>query len=135
MCVSFIPKVRDAVARTAALFAALEGGDKVDADHVRRAILLGEYWITQARNLIGTWSTAAGAYSAAEKILRWLMKRPDPLAQFTVRDARYHGHIRGTESSAALEVLEHHGWVRPVDPGTGYGSTGGPWPSSHRPSR
>lgn len=120
----FVPKVRDAVAKVSALFAYIEGATEVGADHVGRGIVLGRYWLGEARNLIGSWEKAAGAYSNAERLLRWIGRRPDPLADFTVREARRAAHLKGDEAVAALELLADYGHVRPADPEVGFGDTG-----------
>lgn len=131
----FAVKVRDAVPRLAGLFARLEGRRIVGTDDVSRAVALGEYYLTHAGAVVESW--AGGSVGVARRILAAVHAKvptgegvtrcsecPDGPA-FHVRDAaRWVRRVPTEELTAALEVLEQHGYVRPLDPEEGYGAAG-----------
>ncbi len=112
----FAIKTRDSVARLAGLIACLEEAETVVADHVARAIRIGEYYLAHAQTVVESW--AGNEVAMAQKILARVDKY-----SFTVRDAQRwaRGH-KVEEIVTALEVLEARGYVMAADEEIGFGT-------------
>jgi hypothetical protein len=111
-------KARSSVARIAGIFARMEGADLVEEGHVARAIRVGDYFLAHAQAVVESW-----AITEVGKAKR-LLGRLTPGEFVTVRDLRRRASMTGDAVLAALEVLDMHGYVRPVDHSVGYGTSG-----------
>jgi replicative DNA helicase len=122
----WVAKMQGTVARLAALLHVAEGGKvgldaRIGADTVRRAIAVGEYWMAHAHAVAAIWLPSTGSVVAAH-VLKWIGRRDDPTATFTVRDAHrgtlgtLRGRIDGVDDvREALQQLADDGWVRTID--------------------
>lgn len=118
----FAVKYRECAARIAGLFARLEGYKTVQVDHMRRATALTDYYLANATVVVEAWAEDATALAVA--LLAKLRQGP-ALNSTTVREL-YRDVVRARhrEVLAALEILDHGGWVQPANKRTGYGSEG-----------
>ena len=119
----FVVKYREQVARIAALFALLEDESEdpaeveVTEEHVSRATQLGDYFLQVALAVIESWQDRPVAL--ARQLIAKIRKTDT--RTFTVRDACRWTKARKDDVLLALELLEHHGHLRPANPGTGFG--------------
>jgi hypothetical protein len=111
-------KARSSVTRLAGIFARMNGADLVEAEQVARAIRVGDYFLAHAQAVVESW-----AVTEVGKAKR-LLGRLTPGEFVTVRDLRRRASMTGDAVLAALEVLDMHGYVRPVDHSIGYGTSG-----------
>ena len=118
----FAVKYRECAARIAGLFARLEGYRTVQVDHMQRATALTDYYLANATVIVEAWAEDATGLAVA--LLAKLRQGP-VLASTTVREL-YRDVVRARhrEVLAALEILDHGGWVQPANKRTGYGSEG-----------
>lgn len=122
----FVVKIREQVARIAGLFAFLEpgpadiaqhGGIPVRQEHVSRAIELGEYFLSGAFAVVESWRGLP--VGLARRLIARIRK--DGSRRFTVRDACRWTKAKKDAVLPALELLHHHGYLRPANPDTGFG--------------
>jgi hypothetical protein len=119
----FVVKYREQVARIAGLFALLDcdsdnpGEVEVLEEHVDRAVKLGEYFLQVALAVIESWQDRPVAL--ARQLIAKICQAD--ARTFTVRDACRWTKARKDAVLLALELLEHHGYLRPADPVTGFG--------------
>lgn len=124
----FVVKIREQVARIAGLFAFLEhdpdeepdpyrGGIEVREDHVSRAVELGEYFLRGAFAVVESWQ--GHPIGLARRLVARIRK--DGGSTFTVRDACRWTKAKKDAVLPALELLQHHGYLRPADPRAGFG--------------
>jgi hypothetical protein len=119
----FVVKIREQVARIAALFAVLDGvhdnPEKVEVgpQHVTQAIRLGEYFVRTAMAVVESWQDRPVAL--AQKLIAKVIRQRKP--NFTVRDAYRLAKAKKEDVLHALELLDSHGYVRPADPEVGFG--------------
>ena len=123
----FVVKIREQVARIAGLFAFLEHdpdediewstGIPVRVDHVSRAIELGEYFLQGAFAVVESWQGLP--VGLARRLIAKIRK--DGGQTFTVREACRWTKAKKDALLPALDLLQHHGFVRPADPGKGFG--------------
>lgn len=125
---TFAPKIRESVARIAGLFARVDGSVIVNAEHMSRAVALGEFYLARAAVLVGSWS--AGQTDVARKLLEKILKGDDSLTcpdcsdvqlpegvvAFRVREAYRAVRCPVAVMIEPLEILAAHGYVRPADP-------------------
>lgn len=119
----FVVKIREQVARIAALFAVLDGTQdnpeevEVGPQHVTQAIRLGEYFVRTAMAVVESWQDWPVAL--AQKLIAKVIRQRK--ANFTVRDACRLAKAKKEDVLHALELLDSHGYVRPADPEVGFG--------------
>lgn len=121
----FAFKLRDQVPRIAGLLARARRAAQVEPEDVAQAAALGDYHLSHARAVVEAW--AGGPTDVALRLLAKIPKMapgPDGLIRFTVRDAVRDLHVKTATALDALEVLDAHGYIRPADPGIGYGAAG-----------
>jgi replicative DNA helicase len=107
-------KLESTVARVAALLALADNLDRVDVDIMRRAITIGDYWLSHMRAVLDLWGTD-DVTNKARRIVDWCRQRD--LSEFSVRDL--YGSLRRVFPSAddtrpALMLLTERGWIRPL---------------------
>ena len=124
----FVVKIREQVARIAGLFAFLEkdpdeepdpygGGIQVRQDHVSRAVELGEYFLHGAFAVVESWQGLP--IGLARRLIAKVRK--NGRRTFTVREAYRWTKTTKDAVLPALELLHHHGYLRPADPHKGFG--------------
>jgi hypothetical protein len=92
---------------------------KVEADDMADAITLARFYLSEAARLASA-ATISAEIDRAETLRKWLLEsweEPD----VTVRDVVNRGpnSLRETPKvRAALAILQRHGWIVPLDPGT-----------------
>ena len=107
-------KCESSVARVALLIAVAEGAEHVTLDHMNRAILLGQYWLSQAIMLGGD-KVLDPISLRVRRLLKWIDRRAE--GPVSVRDVNRSGMFRrmgADDTDAILEVFE-----RAVDMGLG----------------
>ncbi len=92
---------------------------KVEGRDMADAIDLAEFYLSEASRLASA-ATVSAEIDKAENLRRWLLESwPEP--DVMVRDVVRLGPNALRESPkarAALGILEKHGWLVPIDPGT-----------------
>jgi len=113
----WVSKMHSSVCRLAACIHVAEDGNsrEIDVDTMRRAMVVGDYWIAHARIAGDLWG-ADPEVDKALRLLRWAEKRrADEGDVFTIRDA-----MRGLRklfpraetAIPALQILTESGWIR-----------------------
>ena len=110
-------KMESTVVRVAALFHLADGGHPsvgIDADTMRRAIILGLYWIGHAKLVEDLWD-ADPDIAKAERILDSLAQKG--VEEISLRDV-YKNHptvMPGPKDAVdPLQILTERGWLRPM---------------------
>ncbi len=131
---TFAPKIRECAARIAGLFARVDGAVIVSTKHMSRAIALVEFYLDHTQALVESWS--AGPVDAAIKLLGKLRTggvviedAVQDFKAFRVRQANRAVRVPLDTVIDALDVLEAHGYVRPLDPAERFGD------ASRRPGK
>ena len=95
------------------------GAPKVEARDMADAIELAQFYLSEASRLASA-ALVSSEIDKAEKLRQWLLKNwPEP--EVMVRDVVRLGPNSIRESPkarAALGILEKHGWLVPLEPGT-----------------
>lgn len=107
-------KLESTVARVAGLFAIADGDDIIGVDTMRRALALGNYWLSHIRAVLDLWGHD-DTVSKAREVLAWAQHRE--LAEFSVRDL--YGSLRrvfptSDDTRPVLNLLVERGWIRPL---------------------
>lgn len=123
-------KLRVMVVRVAGLLHLAEGHDwdEIDADTMRRALRVADFWLYHAKALHSMWA-GEQADRTADRILKWIIK--GRRARFTARDCYRDLHLRATALRPAMELLADFGWVRQVGGEWGKGKGEAPRYRSH----
>jgi hypothetical protein len=91
----------------------------VSPDTMADAIETAEYYLTEASRLAST-ATVSAAIANAEALKKWLLEKwVHP--EITLREVVQSGPGASRESPkarAAIGLLEAHGWLAPLPPGT-----------------
>ena len=107
-------KLESTVVRVAALFALADGVDVVDIATMRRAIALGNYWLSHIRAVLDLWGRD-DSITKARQVLAWARHRE--LTDFSVRDL-YASMRRlfpvADDTRPVLSLLTERGWFRPM---------------------
>ena len=107
-------KLESSVVRVAGLLALSENKETVDADAMRRALLIGDYWLAHAfvvHDLWGTDETLRGA----NVVMDWLRQKETDT--FSVRDlhrAMSRRFVNVEDTRPVLQILSERGWIRPL---------------------
>ena len=107
-------KLESSVVRAAGLLALVDGKDTVDADAMRRALLIGDYWLAHAFIVHDLWQ-ANETLRGANLIMDWL--RQKEANTFSVRDvhrALHRRFVNVEDTKPVLEILTERGWIRPL---------------------
>jgi hypothetical protein len=93
---------------------------EVTATDMANGIALAQFYLSEAARLADA-ATVSAEIDKAEKLRRWLLESwPEP--EVLVRDVLRMAPIRALRESpaarAALGILEKHGWLAPLAPGT-----------------
>lgn len=98
-------KCESSVARVALLIALAEGAEHVTLDHMNRAILLGQYWLSQAI-MLGGEKVLDPLALRVRRLMKWIERRAD--GPVSVREVNRSGMFRrmGVDADAILEVFE-----------------------------
>jgi hypothetical protein len=107
-------KLESTVVRVAALLALADGVDVVDVATMRRAIALGNYWLSHIRAVLDLWGRD-DTITKARQVLAWARHRE--LDDFSVRDL--YGSLRrlfpvADDTRPVLNLLTERGWIRPM---------------------
>jgi hypothetical protein len=94
--------------------------EEVDLDAMEWGIRLAEYYLGEAARLADA-AAVTGEIDRAERLRRWLLDTW-PHAEILPSEVVRHAPIRALRESpaarAALGILERHGWLVPLEPGT-----------------
>ena len=107
-------KLESSVVRVAGLLALSENKESVDADAMRRALLIGDYWLSHAfvvHDLWGTDETLRGA----NVVMDWMSQKETDT--FSVRDlhrAMSRRFVNVEDTRPVLQILTERGWIRPL---------------------
>ena len=107
-------KLESSVVRVAGLFALSEGKHSVDADSMRRALLIGDYWLAHAFVVHDLWGTNE-ALRGANLVMDWMRQKETDT--FSVRDlhrAMNRRFVNVEDTKPVLEILTERGWIRPL---------------------
>jgi replicative DNA helicase len=113
----WVGKVTASVGRTAALLHIADGGEfgALEADTMRRAIAVGDYWVAHALAVHQLWDLD-GSGRRAGYILEYVRKKGEPMVKPRDVMAGARSRFPDRESfDAAMAVLEGAGWARLVD--------------------
>ena len=107
-------KLESTVARVAGLLALADLSDHVDVPTMRRAIALGNYWLSHIRAVLDLWGRD-DTVAKARQVVAWMTHRE--LSEFSVRDL--YGSLRrlfptADECRPVLHLLTERGWIRPL---------------------
>lgn len=106
-------KLESTVARLAGILAVLDGQPAITGDVMRRAIMVGHYWLAHAKIVHDMWGTDERVVQA-RKIVEWVSERE--LRTVSVRDLQT-GLRRlfatAEDTKPALNLLIERGWLRP----------------------
>ncbi|WP_394227583.1 hypothetical protein [Paracoccus marcusii] len=86
---------------------------------MEQAITLARFYLKEASRLAGA-ANLSGEIGRAEALRKWLREKWTK-RHVTVRDVlqRGPGSLRESpKAKAALRILEEHGWLTPLEPGT-----------------
>jgi len=107
-------KLESSVVRVAGLLALSEGKDSVDADSMRRALLIGDYWLAHAFVVHDLWG-ASETLRGANIVMDWMRQKETDT--FSVRDlhrAMSRRFVNVEDTRPVLEILTERGWIRPL---------------------
>jgi hypothetical protein len=107
-------KLESSVVRVAGLLALADRKDGVDADAMRRALLIGDYWLAHAFIVHDLWG-ANETLRGANLVMDWL--RQKETNEFSVRDlhrAMNRRFVNVDDTRPVLEILTERGWIRPL---------------------
>jgi replicative DNA helicase len=107
-------KLESSIVRVAGLFALTENKHSVDADSMRRALLIGDYWLAHAFIVHDLWGTNETLRNA-NIVMDW--HRQKDTDTFTVRDihrAMSRRFVNVDDIRPVLETLTERGWIRPL---------------------
>lgn len=94
--------------------------DRVAATEMENAIDLARFYLQEAARIAGA-AVGSKELERAEKLRKWLVERFDHDV-VVVRDVARRVPNRDLRSApaarAALKILEQHGWLVPLEPGT-----------------
>ncbi|WP_146590128.1 YfjI family protein [Puniceibacterium confluentis] len=93
---------------------------EVQAQDMADAITLAQFYLSEAARLADA-ATVSTDIDRAEKLRKWLLEswpEPDVLVRDVVRLAPVRALRESPKARSALTLLEKHGWVVPLDPGT-----------------
>lgn len=107
-------KLESTVARVAGLFALADLVEVVDVATMRRAIALGNYWLSHIKAVLDLWGRD-DTVSKAREVVAWMRVRE--LEEFSVRDL--YGSLRrlfptADDTRPVLQLLTERGWIRPL---------------------
>ena len=107
-------KLESTVARVAGLLALADLTEHVDVPTMRRAIALGNYWLSHIRAVLDLWGRD-DTVAKARQVVAWMTHRE--LSEFSVRDL--YGSLRrlfptADECRPVLHLLTERGWIRPL---------------------
>jgi hypothetical protein len=107
-------KLESSVVRTAGLFALADGATVIDVAIMRRALALGNYWLSHIRAVLDLWGQD-DTLAKARQVLAWAGHRE--LAEFSVRDL--YSALRqqfpvADDTRPVLALLTERGWIRPM---------------------
>ena len=107
-------KLESTVVRVAGLFALADGVEHIDLATMRRAIAVGNYWLSHIRAVLDLWGRD-DTLSKARQVLAWIKQRE--LSEFSVRDL--YGALRrlfpvADDTRPVLSLLTERGWIRPL---------------------
>ena len=107
-------KLESTVARVAGLLALADLTEHVDVPTMRRAICLGNYWLSHIRAVLDLWGRD-DTVAKARQVAAWMSDRE--LTEFSVRDL--YGSLRrlfptADECRPVLNLLTERGWIRPM---------------------
>ncbi len=107
-------KLESTVVRVAGLLAIADGHDDIDVDTMRRAIALGNYWLSHIRAVLDLWGQDDTAAKARE-VMAWIKHRE--VSEFSVREL-YSANRRmfptADDTRPVLGLLTERGWIRPL---------------------
>jgi hypothetical protein len=107
-------KLESSVIRVAGLLALADRKDSVDADAMRRALLIGDYWLAHAFIVHDLWG-ANETLRGANLVMDWM--RQKETNEFSVRDlhrAMNRRFVNVDDTRPVLEILTERGWIRPL---------------------
>jgi hypothetical protein len=96
------------------------GAAEVDIDAMASGIELAQYYLGEAARLADA-ATVTAEIDKAERLRRWLLEtwpHPEILPAEVVRHAPIRALRESPAARAALRLLEAHGWLVPLEPGT-----------------
>ena len=107
-------KLESTVARVAGLLALADLTEHVDVPTMRRAIALGNYWLSHIRAVLDLWGRD-DTVTKARQVVAWAAARE--LTEFSVRDL--YGGLRrlfptADDTRPVLHLLTERGWIRPL---------------------
>ncbi|MGA0895219.1 MAG: YfjI family protein [Ilumatobacteraceae bacterium] len=107
-------KLESTVARVGGLLALADGDEVVTVATMRRALALGNYWLSHIKAVLDLWGQD-DTLAKAREVLAWAQHRE--LSEFSVREL--YGSLRrlfptADETRPVLGLLTERGWIRPL---------------------
>lgn len=107
-------KLESTVIRTAGLLALADLNEHIDTATMRRALALGNYWLSHIRAVLDLWGRD-DTVAKARQVVAWMTHRE--LEDFSVRDL--YGSLRrlfptADDTRPVLSLLTERGWIRPL---------------------
>lgn len=107
-------KLESTVIRTAGLLALADLVEHIDIATMRRALALGNYWLSHIRAVLDLWGRD-DTVAKARQVVAWATHRE--LEDFSVRDL--YGSLRrlfptADDTRPVLSLLTERGWIRPL---------------------
>jgi len=84
------------------------------------AITLAQYYLSEAARLANA-ATVSAEIDTAERLRKWLLEgwpHPEILTSDVLQRAPIRNLRESPKARAALGILEKHGWLVPLEPGT-----------------